>query len=102
MDSRAPSTALFPYTTLFRSVDPGIGIYTLGHEQTDSITVSFDYFTVDPDEFDRVDPEPPVLEDRKSTRLNSRHVAISYAVFCLKKKNLSASGVAVACPKPTE
>src|SRR5699024_11977562 len=37
-----------------------------------------------------------VAEDRKSTRLNSSHVSISYAVFCLKKKNLTASIVPVA------
>src|SRR5437870_8845944 len=36
-----------------------------------------------------LEPEPHVLEDRKSTRLNSSHVAISYAVFCLKKKKTS-------------
>src|SRR5437870_11174290 len=77
---RPPRSTLFPYTTLFRSEPPRLifnptvnsvfrvggrsGLPTLG----------------------------PVLDvhaeqDRKSTRLNSSHVAISYAVFCLKKKN---------------
>src|SRR5690625_6241785 len=64
---RPPRSTLFPYTTLFRSflaqlvdrVDAvgGLRAGLLGH-----------------------------LQDRKSTRLNSSHVAISYAVFCLKKK----------------
>src|SRR5207245_7808974 len=70
-----PRSTLFPYTTLFRSrsalPDPAFG--RLGQDQ-----------------FDRVDGALPRdrigLADRKSTRLNSSHGSISYAVFCLKKK----------------
>src|SRR5690606_42137818 len=80
-----PSSTLFPYTTLFRSRPPGplariaaarrdplgsaagVCIYSIGHSG---------------------DPimKKALQADRKSTRLNSSHVKISYAVFCLKKK----------------
>src|SRR5438552_7549716 len=68
-----PRSTLFPYTTLFRSVDEKTAIQAL----------------------DRLDPVLPLSPgraerhgstDRKSTRLNSSHQIISYAVFCLKKK----------------
>src|SRR5699024_11774880 len=99
---RTPSSTLFPYTTLFRSVSfltskgynrnngnktrarwvhiggtvngKLVGVAILGH----------------PDNFRapqpvRINPETPYMVlDRKSTRLNSSHVSISYAVFCLK------------------
>src|SRR5258705_10954821 len=80
MIRRPPRSTLFPYTTLFRSVlgrnilgsgydldiwlHRGAGAYICG-EETGLIES---------------------LEDRKSTRLNSSHLGISYAVFCLKKK----------------
>src|SRR5437870_13790648 len=73
---RPPRSTLFPYTTLFRSQDwqvqslrearnriPGFGSQSSPDEE-----------------------KHQHREDRKSTRLNSSHVAISYAVFCLKKK----------------
>src|SRR5689334_21791700 len=71
---RQPAYALFPYTTLFRSIasvrsmtsDPPLGSHTLR-----SIAL-----------------ETCSSRDRKSTRLNSSHSSISYAVFCLKKKKL--------------
>src|SRR4051812_49952320 len=68
MIRRPPRSTLFPYTTLFRS----------GHAQ--SRARRKDRFTGDVDR--------PVRRplDRKSTRLNSSHMSISYAVFCLKKK----------------
>src|SRR5947209_16587112 len=72
MIRRPPRSTLFPYTTLFRSdlavvrhahLNPGVGVA-------------------------RVVDEPRLVhQDRKSTRLNSSHANISYAVFCLKKKN---------------
>src|SRR3989442_6688085 len=65
MIRRPPRSTLFPYTTLFRSVYM-MDRYVVGG-------------------FYRMHPERDV-EDRKSTRLNSSHVRISYAVFCLKKK----------------
>src|SRR4051812_49964138 len=78
MIRRPPRSTLFPYTTLFRSADPGArGARGAG----------------DPDERlcggRRRRPRGRrrcAREDRKSTRLNSSHMSISYAVFCLKKK----------------
>src|SRR5688572_31861561 len=68
MIRRPPRSTLFPYTTLFRSTaEPGF-----------RLSVST-YGLHDPGEMKRVG-------DRKSTRLNSSHSQISYAVFCLKKK----------------
>src|SRR6266704_5503697 len=68
MIRRPPRSTLFPYTTLFRSAPPPHQP-TLRHRQQGS---------------DRG-------ADRKSTRLNSSHVSISYAVFCLKKKKIKKS-----------
>src|SRR5690349_24112780 len=65
MIRRPPRSTLFPYTTLFRSVGHRGRVQRAGRRQDDDL--------------DR-------QADRKSTRLNSSHVEISYAVFCLKKK----------------
>src|SRR2546422_7686869 len=85
MIRRPPRSTLFPYTTLFRSaiIAPGehryreraarfraLGAVALLHRATDL--------------------------DRKSTRLNSSHGYISYAVFCLKKKNTTAKSTAIS------
>src|SRR5258708_29473307 len=84
MIRRPPRSTLFPYTTLFRSVPvtvrpaqperdpPGPAVRPApgGHERDDRLRAC------------RVDHR----QDRKSTRLNSSHQIISYAVFCLKKK----------------
>src|SRR5690554_7625154 len=73
MIRRPPRSTLFPYTTLFRS-HIGTGNHALGgcvHHVEDAVRR----------------PVPAAHGDRKSTRLNSSHVRISYAVFCLKKKN---------------
>src|SRR5258708_28651071 len=74
MIRRPPRSTLFPYTTLFRS-DFAFG---LNQKLPFEITLSdcSDYFG-----------DAANLIDRKSTRLNSSHQIISYAVFCLKKKN---------------
>src|SRR5438067_9191734 len=82
MIRQPPNSTLFPYTTLFRSDYPG-GCYVrpcLVEAPHDAKTVHEETFA-------------PILYiigyrnlDRKSTRLNSSHVSISYAVFCLKKK----------------
>src|SRR5438874_7305251 len=69
MIRRPPRSTLFPYTTLFRS-----GMSTPGSQAGTTRTNSR--------------PRGPSLSDRKSTRLNSSHVEISYAVFCLKKKKI--------------
>src|SRR5690348_17673299 len=85
---RPPRSTLFPYTTLFRSllggsvyeytvVLPRIGAPQLGPAK---------------DRYGR--------EDRKSTRLNSSHPSISYAVFCLKKKKACTLVLAASCSSP--
>src|SRR5436305_3353056 len=72
MIRRPPRSTLFPYTTLFRSLDVGTGGDHINrHGDAREVAVA--------------ELGDNVL-DRKSTRLNSSHVRISYAVFCLKKK----------------
>src|SRR2546430_12662155 len=85
MIRRPPRSTLFPYTTLFRSDavvvqpmigddinGPGAGAMTVNVEETAGFGLGRG--------------EPRSYTDRKSTRLNSSHSQISYAVFCLKKK----------------
>src|SRR2546430_7118287 len=81
MIRRPPRSTLFPYTTLFRSVGrrrtvPNQGRRSLGCIGLDCCRGSLR----------RLVCPGAVLKDRKSTRLNSSHSQISYAVFCLKKK----------------
>src|SRR5690349_22041776 len=71
MIRRPPRSTLFPYTTLFRS----------------TVRETLDYLASFRTHWNR-STEAQLLEDRKSTRLNSSHVEISYAVFCLKKKKV--------------
>src|SRR5436309_9662426 len=80
MIRRPPRSTLFPYTTLFRSHavpggerEPGEGL--------DPVALH-----TDPVRVEMAEPGLGRVVDRKSTRLNSSHVKISYAVFCLKKK----------------
>src|SRR3712207_8582550 len=92
MIRRPPRSTLFPYTTLFRSpwkrmekwrmmkvVDMGRKEIAMGsgHIQLKHLKMKLPL------------PRRDSITDRKSTRLNSSHANISYAVFCLKKKNLS-------------
>src|SRR5436189_1013940 len=77
MIRRPPRSTLFPYTTLFRS-SPEVG----GHRRAARIDFQF---SVACGLFDVSEPHSSPI-DRKSTRLNSSHRCISYAVFCLKKK----------------
>src|SRR5439155_24713874 len=74
-----PRSTLFPYTTLFRSLLFGLAPAI----QTTRTNLVGALKAVITDTSGR----RRLLGDRKSTRLNSSHVAISYAVFCLKKKN---------------
>src|SRR2546430_13442987 len=76
---RPPRSTLFPYTTLFRS-----GVQVRSVAPQGALGAIPDLAAV-PDIEQAGDPELPVI-DRKSTRLNSSHSQISYAVFCLKKK----------------
>src|SRR5439155_18389496 len=69
MFRRPPRSTLFPYTTLFRSFPSALSSTRIGRRPCSSGNRSDGL-------------------DRKSTRLNSSHVAISYAVFCLKKKKV--------------
>src|SRR5258708_8556287 len=77
MIRRPPRSTLFPYTTLFRS-------WQADERFVESYLSAFPdaYLTGDVDHV----VDPTHHEDRKSTRLNSSHQIISYAVFCLKKK----------------
>src|SRR5436305_5983471 len=79
MIRRPPSSTLFPYTTLFRSsLADAVGL--VDDEE-------LDFLRAEQLAEARIgDPLRGHVEDRKSTRLNSSHVRISYAVFCLKKK----------------
>src|SRR5439155_27331560 len=93
---RQPSSTLFPYTTLFRSQLGAISISQRKEGSRDQRKRSHEgeiecgslskQRKAQRDLPDAAEPEV----DRKSTRLNSSHVAISYAVFCLKKKNIAA------------
>src|SRR5256885_7878885 len=71
MIRRPPRSTLFPYTTLFRSQV----MYTVNKKTGLGVSYGFSRLT-----------NASAGEDRKSTRLNSSHLVISYAVFCLKKK----------------
>src|SRR5256885_3632129 len=87
MIRRPPRSTLFPYTTLFRSRYGGHrAAVPLGRPFLHAAALAFDH----PSTGERqsyASPLPTDLEqDRKSTRLNSSHLVISYAVFCLKKK----------------
>src|SRR5256885_12087720 len=78
MIRRPPRSTLFPYTTLFRSLrDPGQLIITVSERRAEKVVVPFRKEMTTLIDLDI---------DRKSTRLNSSHLVISYAVFCLKKK----------------
>src|SRR5215510_15181733 len=77
MIRRPPRSTLFPYTTLFRSA---------GESRRVNVSVSGLVIAWDSSLDSCLTPA-----DRKSTRLNSSHVAISYAVFCLKKKKKQIS-----------
>src|SRR5258705_5623113 len=81
MIRRPPRSTLFPYTTLFRSVRPCRGARASARAQHQQPALRIR--AADP----RANPRKRRRDrDRKSTRLNSSHLGISYAVFCLKKK----------------
>src|SRR3712207_7559797 len=85
MIRRPPRSTLFPYTTLFRSIDIKIARDDKNYSQV-TIT-NLDFKPAGAGGTATPPPLPPTGgEDRKSTRLNSSHANISYAVFCLKKK----------------
>src|SRR5688572_32626285 len=75
MIRRPPRSTLFPYTTLFRSANG-----KLSYDIVKPLRASVSYMAADHSD------NGTKAADRKSTRLNSSHSQISYAVFCLKKK----------------
>src|SRR5688572_31704568 len=93
MTRRPPSSTLFPYTTLFRSVPTAgarrtlvelaqanlLNEYAIGRYSTHDLLRAYAAELITPRDEEEA-------RDRKSTRLNSSHSQISYAVFCLKKK----------------
>src|SRR5689334_24546516 len=102
MIRRPPRSTLFPYTTLFRSAghDGGAAARLADRERSGS-RIAILHDDARPGHSERLGGDEPHgcfcagadvdnpdehLEDRKSTRLNSSHSSISYAVFCLKKK----------------
>src|SRR3712207_7351807 len=89
MIRRPPRSTLFPYTTLFRSLCPSFPVLPLSH------LVSAGVPTPAANALHQLAAWPPLpthqaqrRQDRKSTRLNSSHANISYAVFCLKKNKI--------------
>src|SRR3712207_8379514 len=96
MIRRPPRSTLFPYTTLFRSRRPNIADeHVRARDQAQQRRASFRPLDVERDralvavEVDELAGHGRIARavgDRKSTRLNSSHANISYAVFCLKKK----------------
>src|SRR3712207_7861474 len=95
MIRRPPRSTLFPYTTLFRSLlahegERRAGCLATGTRERELVLVHDEAELLAQDEtVVLVGIDPRELADRKSTRLNSSHANISYAVFCLKKKNKS-------------
>src|SRR3712207_7550024 len=89
MIRRPPRSTLFPYTTLFRSILPLLYMY----ENTVAFARKMDaedplYTYRNQFYIPQQNGKEVIYLDRKSTRLNSSHANISYAVFCLKKKKI--------------
>src|SRR2546427_7536401 len=100
MIRRPPRSTLFPYTTLFRSpAKERVGVQVRMVEALDHGLADDPLELAEVDHHPRLwidqppdrDVERVVVADRKSTRLNSSHSQISYAVFCLKKKKKTNS-----------
>src|SRR5438874_7523604 len=90
MIGRPPTSTLFPYTTLFRSHQAGAAALTelLKFEAPAAEQRQLPCPCGHHAQYQELRSKP-VVTDRKSTRLNSSHVEISYAVFCLKKKTVA-------------
>src|SRR5256885_10765121 len=99
MIRRPPRSTLFPYTTLFRSALWSLGTsphfptltglhvsHRLGPDGLEALARTPLAGRLTSLSIGHVDPDDQLPEDRKSTRLNSSHLVISYAVFCLKTK----------------
>src|SRR3712207_8688014 len=97
MIRRPPRSTLFPYTTLFRSSE-ALAAFS---DQSEQDEIGARLQPVVPPDVMCLDL--PLLErtsvDRKSTRLNSSHANISYAVFCLKKKKFTSTLKILSCSR---
>src|SRR5256885_2839898 len=96
MIRRPPRSTLFPYTTLFRS-DPErvhariqIAPHSAARRLRETLALGRRLARIGA-QTSRDRPRRQIRLDRKSTRLNSSHLVISYAVFCLKKKNVTTT-----------
>src|SRR3712207_6900097 len=94
MIRRPPRSTLFPYTTLFRSADRFVATF-FGECTLVPATL---LGPVDADHVRVAALGREAIVDRKSTRLNSSHANISYAVFCLKKKNITSLCLPLSAP----
>src|SRR5438874_9810121 len=91
MTRRPPRSTLFPYTTLFRSCILNRSAAEYFFPQGNAVGASVRDYS------QRRLGDPCEIIDRKSTRLNSSHVEISYAVFCLKKKKCDRKMMQRSC-----
>src|SRR2546430_12376949 len=102
MIRRPPRSTLFPYTTLFRSAGRRAPSLPAAEENQAVVPISGQnracMVTVDPLEHAAALGAALVRLDRKSTRLNSSHSQISYAVFCLKKNTIQHSRLLCTSP----
>src|SRR5256885_9427861 len=99
MIPRPPKSTLFPYTTLFRSrsIQPSLArrrTVDVGPRGAGALDRRDDLAAV---QFPRGGERRSGDQDRKSTRLNSSHLVISYAVFCLKKKKKTVTCATLRC-----
>src|SRR5260221_2345207 len=97
MIRRPPRSTLFPYTTLFRSARSDRAACNVGASELERVRIRMPVTAPPPVTTQNLAFQPTDSDcstdlidvvDRKSTRLNSSHTVISYAVFCLKKKKL--------------
>src|SRR2546429_4899947 len=96
MIRRPPRSTLFPYTTLFRSVSAsyvtGTHAFKVGFNNAGGF-MNTSTHSVQSFSYVFGNGTPSSITDRKSTRLNSSHGYISYAVFCLKKKKIDTTHI---------
>src|SRR3712207_8375571 len=98
MIRRPPRSTLFPYTTLFRSLAETVGMQRLVDDLLLLARSDAGVIASPPWELVDLDDVVETVVDRKSTRLNSSHANISYAVFCLTKKNNSQVDLLLVFP----